>query len=126
MSRLRDSGKRELFDGGAVRDVQEDKPRYELIPPGPLERLAHHYTAGAKKYDDYNWQKGIPTSRILASLLRHIEAYRSGDTVEDNLSAAAWNIFALMYFEGTEWDDFHEWTVPARPSGKKELCGGTT
>lgn len=106
-----DSGARESFASGAVRDVQEGKPRYDLIPPVPLKRLADLYARGAEKYDDHNWAKGMNTSRILASLLRHIEAYRLGDKTEDHLAAAAWNAFAIMHFEGTEWDDFYDWSV---------------
>jgi hypothetical protein len=105
---LPDSGKREKFESGAVRDVQEDKPRYDLIPPGPLYRLAMHYTNGAKKYGERNYEKGMPTSRIIASLMRHVEAFRLGDKSEDHLAAVAWNAFALMFYEGTKWDDLGE------------------
>ena len=104
-----DSGKREEFKSGAVRDTQEDKPRYDLIPPAPLKRLAELYTRGAQKYNDHNWTKGMPTSRFLASLMRHVEQYRMGDREEDHLAAVAWNCFAIMYFEGTKWDDLHDW-----------------
>jgi hypothetical protein len=102
---LPDSGKRESFALGAVRDVQDDKPRYDLIPPKSLLRLAMHYTRGARKYGDRNYEKGIPNSRTLASLMRHVEAYRLHDTAEDHLAAIAWNAFTLMFFEGTQWDD---------------------
>lgn len=104
---VQDSGQREKFEGGAVRDVQDNKPRYALIPPGPLFRLAMHYTNGAKKYDDHNWVKGMPISRCVDSLMRHIEAYRVGDTTEDHLAAIAWNAFAIMFFEDNrpELDD---------------------
>jgi hypothetical protein len=100
----------EKFSSGAERDSQIGKPRYDLIPPLPLLRLAELYARGAEKYDDHNWAKGMPTSRILASLLRHIEAYRSGDTTEDHLAAVAWNAFALMHFQDTSNDDFYDWS----------------
>lgn len=107
----RDSGKREQFENGAVRDTQAGKARYDLIPPGPLRRVAMLYARGAEKYDDHNWTKGQPTSRILASLMRHVEDYRNGDTVEDHLAAVVWNAMAIMYYEGTQWDDRHDWRV---------------
>ena len=103
----KDSGKREEFDSGAKRDTQAGKPRYDLIPAGPLKRLADLMARGAEKYDDNNWTKGMPSSRFLASLLRHVEAYRLGDRDEDHLAAAVFNAFAVMYFEGTEWDDLN-------------------
>lgn len=101
----KDSGKREEFESGAVRDVQDDKPRYDLIPPKGLRRVADLYARGAVKYDDNNWRKGMPSSRVMASLLRHVEAYRAGDRTEDHLAAICFNTFALMEFEGSDWDD---------------------
>lgn len=106
-----DGGEKQVFNSGAQRDEQTGKPRYDLIPPLPLRRLAELYARGAEKYDDHNWAKGMPTSRILASLLRHVEAYRAGDRTEDHLSGVAWNAFAIMQFEDTEWDDFYDWSA---------------
>ena len=105
----KDGGAKEQFATGSQRDTQQGKPRYSLIPPYPLKRLADLYVRGAEKYDDHNWAKGQPTSRILDSLMRHVEAYRMGETTEDHLSAIAWNAFALMQFEGTELDDRYKW-----------------
>lgn len=109
MYRTKDSGQREQFNTGSQRDMQAGKPRYDLIPPKPLKRLAELYARGAEKYDDHNWHKGQNTSRILASLMRHVESYRLGDREEDHLAAIAWNAFALMEFEGTELDDIYNW-----------------
>lgn len=96
---LEDSGARRQFDTGSMRDVDTDKPRYDLIPPEGLYRLAMLYTRGAKKYEPRNWEKGQPCSVVLASLMRHVEKYRQGDRTEDHLAAVAWNAFALMTFE---------------------------
>lgn len=95
----KESGKRQEFDTGMVRDQQDGKPRYDLIPVGPLKRLADLYARGAIKYDEYNWAKGQPYSRAYASLLRHIYAWREGETEEDHLAAVVFNAFALMYYE---------------------------
>ena len=107
---VRDSGgEKETFAGGAQRDVQDDKPRYNLIPPPALKRLADVYSKGALKYQDHNYLKGMPTSRILDSLMRHVEQYRAGDREEDHLAQIAWNAFAVMMFEQTRWDDTMDW-----------------
>lgn len=95
----RDSGKREDFDTGARRDIQEGKPRYDLIPPIMLRRVAELYARGAVKYGENNYQKGMPFSRVYASLFRHMMAYREGDRAEDHLAAVIWNATALMYYE---------------------------
>lgn len=47
---VKDSGKRQEYDSGMVRDTQEDKPNYNLIDKDFLLRLANHLTKGAIKY----------------------------------------------------------------------------
>ena len=96
---VKDSGQREQFETGSVRDTREGKGRFDLIPPYPLLRLARHYEAGAKKYGDWNWTKGQPLARYLDSALRHINNFLSGCREEDHLSAAAWNIFGIIHTE---------------------------
>ncbi len=96
-----DSGKREDFSTGARRDTQDAKPRYDLIPLPALKRLADLYARGAIKYGEHNWQKGMPFSRVYASLFRHLIQWAEGDTAEDHMAAVAWNAFALMTYE--EW-----------------------
>ncbi len=96
-----DSGKREKFATGAVRDVREGKGRFDLVSPFALMRLARWYEAGARKYSERNWEKGIPFSRCLDSALRHLIKYQMGMRDEDHLAAAAWNVFAIMHFEET-------------------------
>jgi len=107
----KDSGKREEFTSGAVRDTQDNKPRYDLIPPKGLRRVADLYARGAVKYEDHNWRKGMPSTRFMASMMRHAEAYRAGDRDEDHIAAVIFNALALIEFEGTKWDDLSElWT----------------
>lgn len=96
---LEDSGQRQEFETGAVRDPAEGKGRYDLITPHGLRRLALHYEAGAKKYDDRNWEKGIPASRCFSSAVRHLYRWLNGENKEDHLAAAAWNIFAIIHFQ---------------------------
>lgn len=96
---LKDSGSRELFPSGAVRDLREGKGRYDLISPVALHRLAVVYEKGSRKYAERNWEKGIPVSRCIDSAFRHIVQFMRGDRDEDHLAHAAWNLFAVMHFE---------------------------
>lgn len=96
---IHDSGTREEFPSGMVRDRREGKGRYDLISPFALRRLAGVYERGAVKYDERNWEKGAPYCRFLDSALRHIEQYLARETDEDHLAQAAWNLFAIMHFE---------------------------
>ncbi|MCL2744431.1 MAG: DUF5664 domain-containing protein [Planctomycetaceae bacterium] len=69
---MQDSGKREEFATGAVRDAAEGKSRVDLISPFAMERLGEWLRQGAEKYASRNWEKGIPISRMVASLYRHL------------------------------------------------------
>lgn len=95
----KDSGKREEFNTGAKRDTQEGKPRYDLMPIPALKRVADLYARGAIKYGENNYQKGMPFSRVYASLFRHLMQWREGDKSEDHIAAVAWNAFAIMMYE---------------------------
>lgn len=93
---VKDSGARESFPTGSVRDTRAGKGRYDLLPTRALRRVARHFEAGAAKYGDRNWEKGQPISRYLDSALRHTFNHLEGQRDEDHLAAAAWNILAAI------------------------------
>ncbi len=93
---IKDSGEREKFDTGSVRDTRTGKGRYDLLPTRAIRRVAKHFEAGAVKYGDRNWEKGQPISRYLDSGLRHLFTHLEGQRDEDHLAAAAWNILAAI------------------------------
>jgi hypothetical protein len=95
----KDSGQRESFDSGMVRDQRTGKGRYDLISPLALRRLAQLYERGAVKYEARNWEQGAPFCRFLDSAARHLQQYMAGERTEDHLAAVAWNVFAIMHFE---------------------------
>ncbi len=105
---IRDSGERQEFETGAVRDTQGGKGRFDLITPFMLERLAKWYELGATKYGDRNWEKGIPFSRFLDSAQRHINKYRQGHRDEDHLAAAVWNLSCIVHFEELKRKDLDD------------------
>jgi hypothetical protein len=95
---------KESFPGGATRSDSRGKGRFDLIPYGPLKRLALRYEYGAVQHGDNNWRKGQPKSRIFAAMIRHAYQWLAGYRDEDHLAAVAWNVFALMYFEEKDND----------------------
>lgn len=95
----KDSGERQGFETGAQRDTQTDKPRYDLVSPIALRRLAELLARGASKYGDRNWEKGIPLSRSYASLFRHMMQWAEGDVTEDHLAAVMCNAMFIMHTE---------------------------
>jgi len=90
-----DSGKRSEFATGAVRDASYGKGIPSAIPPRALMRLARRFEDGAAKYKRDNWKQGIPLSRYVDSLYRHLWAFMEGDDSEDHLGAVIWNAVCL-------------------------------
>lgn len=88
-----------LFETGAVRSADRCNERYDLITPIGLRRVAQTYHEGSKKYDDFNWEKGMPISDMLNHAIPHIYAYLAGDRSEDHLAHAAWNLLAALHSE---------------------------
>jgi len=57
------------------RKDDQDKVRYELLPPELLESTATILTFGAKKYESRNWELGMKWSRPYGALMRHLWAW---------------------------------------------------
>lgn len=96
----KDSGERAEFASGMVRDTAKGKPRYDLIPLGPLTRLAELYARGAEKYDERNWEQANSVEemeRFKASAWRHFAQLMNGETDEDHGAAVVFNVFAIMW-----------------------------
>ena len=113
---IADSGQRESFHTGMVRDTRHGKGRFDLVSPVAMRRIALVHEGGAAKYDARNWEKGAPLSRFFDSAKRHLNDYamvcqylRDGlpleelppevNPNEDHLAQAAWNLLGLMHHE---------------------------
>lgn len=94
---IKDSGERTTFDSGAQRDRGGEKSRPDLISPFFAERLGWHMMRGARKYQAWNYCKGMPNSEYWASLNRHVQCAAMGMTDEDHLAAIAFNVMGLMH-----------------------------
>ena len=96
---MKDSGKRRSASTGAHRDIDDNKPRIDLISPFMLERLGKWTGEGARGKGERNWEKGMPLSWFLASLCRHLNSYQQTKDDEDHLAAILWNAMALAHGE---------------------------
>lgn len=111
----KDSGKRETYDTGMVRDVQDGKPDYTLIPESMLTRWAELMTRGAGKYGRRNWELARTEEeleRFKASAYRHFIQWIRGDADEDHAAATFFNISAAEYVKDRKHDDYDEDTPP--------------
>ena len=96
---LKDSGNRQGYDTGAVRDCPKGKGRFDLLSVVALRRLAIILEKGAEKYAARNWEQGIPLSRYLDSALRHTFQLLDGLDDEDHASQAMFNLMAFVHTE---------------------------
>lgn len=90
--------------GGVKFD--QDKIRYELLPPELLEETAKVLTFGAHKYADRNWELGMKWSRVFGGLMRHLWAWwnpfvpsTDPETGYSHLSHAACCLAFLIAYE---------------------------
>ncbi len=83
----------------------DEKLRFDLIPPEILTAIAEVLSFGAKKYGPNNWQQlDNFNSRFTAALMRHLNAWRSGETNDpesgkSHLCHMACNIAFLIWKE---------------------------
>jgi len=90
-----------------------DKDQYSLLPVDSLREIVKVLTFGAKKYEPYNWAKGMYYSRIYSALQRHLNTWwgKEDNDPETKLShlahAGCCILFLLAYqLRGmTKWDD---------------------
>lgn len=98
---IKDSGAREQFAGGMVRDTTEGKINWALTADGPmLKRWAIHLTNGAKKYAVRNWMlaKGkVEYDRAKESAFRHFMQWYLDERDEDHGAAVIFNINEAEY-----------------------------
>lgn len=93
----KDSGERQEFSTGMKRDVQTDKPRYDLIGSGwdLIKRWAELVGRGAVKYGELNFEKAATEeemNRFKSSAMRHMVQWFRGETDEDHAAAVCFNL----------------------------------
>lgn len=69
---------------------------YLDFPTAFLE-VAKHYEAGAEKYGECNWQKGLPIKNYVSSMVRHYLKWLRGDTDEPHDRAFVWNVLCCIW-----------------------------
>jgi len=84
------------------------KPRWDLLPMGPVARVVDVLTFGATKYAPDNWQQvAEPGGRYFAAALRHLAAWSDGERLDPesglpHLAHAACCLLFLLWFERGE------------------------
>lgn len=104
LRRLKEQGER--LDEAVGFKADKDKPRWDLLPFGPVSEIVDVLTFGARKYADNNWKK-VPDARAryLAAAFRHLAAYAQGERADSetglsHLAHAGCCLLFLNWFEG--------------------------
>ena len=100
----KDSGERQKFDSGMIRDLTVGKTLWHLVNSGPmLRRWAKLMTRGAVKYGEDNWLLADSEDeyhRFRASAERHFKQWWYGEEPsEDHAAAVIFNINGACYVE---------------------------
>lgn len=72
----------QVWPVGEGRKDDHGKPRMDLLPPELLDAVANVLTFGATKYGDRNWEAGMDWGRCYAALMRHMNAWWSGEETD--------------------------------------------
>jgi len=109
MFQTKDSGERQKYDSGMVRDSQDNKPRFDLITPegqayAQTMRYRHAMlmTRGMEKYGERNWENANSQeelSRFRQSAIRHLEQWEAGEDDEDHAAAVFFNVTAYEWLK---------------------------
>ena len=103
---IKDSGEREQYDSGMVRDIEADKVDLTNLLHGPmLVRWAEHLTQAKDKYPDI--EPGMPNwtlaegseeyQRYRRSAFRHLIQWLLGMRDEDHAAAVMFNLNGAEY-----------------------------
>ena len=63
--------------------LNDNKLRYDLCPAIAQREYAKVWTQGLEKYPARNWEKGFLFSEVIASAMRHLEAMRLGEMIDE-------------------------------------------
>lgn len=102
----KDSGERQDYPTGMIRDLQNGKPRFDLCcaldqkyNESLIGRWAELMGRGAEKYGIRNWELSSTLEefqRFKASLCRHFWQFIQGEEDEDHAAAICFNLNAML------------------------------
>jgi len=93
--------------------LDNGKPIIGLVPPRAIIEVAKVMTYGAKKYDAFNWCKGLKYLRLYSAAQRHLLSWVCGvdkdeETGISHLAHACCNLMMIIDFEKTGRTDLDD------------------
>lgn len=96
---LKNTEEIETFPTGSKRNSRKGKGRFDLLPWEAIKQWALLMESGAESHGERNWQMGQDTYRYFDSAVRHLYNWIEGEREENHLSAALFNIGAIIWTE---------------------------
>jgi len=100
-------------DGAGIRK-DDDKPKWDLMPFDALNEVVLVFTYGALKYENRNWERGMPWSKVISPLLRHTWKFIMGEKYDKeskchHMAHVACNaLFLLTYDIRPGYEEFDD------------------
>lgn len=69
-------------EAGGLR-YNEGKLPMHLVPPSMITAMAEVMQAGAEKYEERNWEKGMKWSIVYGCLMRHLMQWWQGADIDE-------------------------------------------
>ncbi len=109
-----------------AKKFDDEKVRMDLLPANALTEIAKVLTFGARKYDAWNWAKGMAWSRLIGAALRHLFAWARGEDTDpetglSHLAHLGCCVVFLLEYEhgGLGVDDRYRLTKPQPMNGER-------
>ena len=122
----KDSGERQTFETGMVRDSAQKDLRPDLVDGPMFLRWAELMGRGAAKYGDNNWKLAETTeelARFRASAFRHFVQWFYGlNPEEDHAAAVFFNVAGAEYVKAKMAGDAVADEGPDVWPGESEFC----
>lgn len=91
-------------EDGYIYEAMEIEARILYDDPyTAIMEVSKQYEDGAKKYNERNWERGLPVRSFLDSAVRHLMKVGAGWDDEPHFRSTLWNLFSLA------------WTINHRP-----------
>lgn len=89
----------------------QGKPKWSLVDFKSMEPMIRVLEFGAQKYAPENWKKGLDTTEILESMMRHLAALMDGEETDpesgvSHMGHIQCNAMFYNYFKRQE-DELH-------------------
>ena len=94
---IRERDKKRIYQAMDIFTDREESGYKDMEMAEILLDVSKHYEEGAKKYEERNWEKGIPLHAYIDSGVRHFLKCMAGWNDEPHNRAFIWNMLGAIW-----------------------------